>query len=57
MPSVAKPALCRDGKDSPHQDTVTYWWRKTLCDAGLLDLEAARPSTLFTSGLIDRRSP
>ena len=24
-----------DGQDPPHQNTVGYWWRKTLRDAGL----------------------
>ena len=25
-----------EGDDPPHQNTVGYWWRKTLRDAGLL---------------------
>ncbi len=41
-----------DGTDPPHQNTVNYWWRKTLRDAGLSGIKLHDLRHFFASGLI-----
>jgi integrase len=36
----------------PHQNTVSYWWRKTLRDAGLKDIKLHDLRHFYASGLI-----
>jgi integrase len=36
----------------PHQNTVGYWWRKTLRDAGLKDIKLHDMRHFYASGLI-----
>ena len=38
--------------DPPHQNTVGYWWRKTLRDAGLSGIKLHDLRHFFASGLI-----
>ena len=44
-PPTAPPA-------PPHQNTVGYWWRKTLRDAGLSGIKLHDLRHFYTSGLI-----
>ena len=41
-----------DGHDPPHQNTVGYWWRKTLRDAGLTGIKLHDLRHFYASGLI-----
>jgi integrase len=41
-----------DGDDPPHQNTVGYWWRKTLRDAGLSGIRLHDLRHFYASGLI-----
>ena len=41
-----------DGEDPPHQNTVGYWWRKTLRDAGLSGIKLHDLRHFYASGLI-----
>jgi integrase len=41
-----------DGDDPPHQNTVSYWWRKTLRAAELSDIKLHDLRHFFASGLI-----
>ena len=41
-----------DGQDPPHQNTVGYWWRKTLRDAGLSGIKLHDLRHFYASGLI-----
>jgi integrase len=41
-----------DGGDPPHQNTVSYWWRKTLRDAGLTGIKLHDLRHFYASGLI-----
>ena len=41
-----------DGDDPPHQNTVGYWWRKTLRDAGLAGIKLHDLRHFYASGLI-----
>ena len=41
-----------DGNDPPHQDTVGYWWRKTLRDASLSGIKLHDLRHFYASGLI-----
>ena len=38
--------------EPPHQNTVGYWWRKTLRDAGLSGIKLHDLRHFFASGLI-----
>ena len=40
------------GDNPPHQNTVGYWWRKTLRDAGLSGIKLHDLRHLYASGLI-----
>lgn len=40
-----------DGEDPPHQNTVGYWWRKTLRDAGLAGIKLHDLRHFYASGL------
>jgi integrase len=40
------------GDGPPHQNTVGYWWRKTLRDAGLPGLKLHDLRHFYASGLI-----
>jgi integrase len=41
-----------EGDDPPHQNTVGYWWRKTLRDAGLTGIKLHDLRHFYASGLI-----
>ena len=41
-----------EGDDPPHQNTVSYWWRKTLGDAGLSGIKLHDLRHFYASGLI-----
>jgi integrase len=41
-----------EGDDPPHQNTVGYWWRKTLRDAGLAGIKLHDLRHFYASGLI-----
>jgi integrase len=41
-----------DGDDPPHQNTVSYWWRKTLRDADLSGFKLHDLRHFYASGLI-----
>jgi integrase len=41
-----------DGDNPPHQNTVGYWWRKTLRDAGLSGIKLHDLRHFYASGLI-----
>ena len=41
-----------EGDDPPHQNTVGYWWRKTLRDADLSDIKLHDLRHFYASGLI-----
>lgn len=41
-----------DGDDPPHQNTVSYWWRKTLADAELHQIKLHDLRHFYASGLI-----
>ena len=41
-----------DGDNPPHQNTVSYWWRKTLRDAGLTGIKLHDLRHFYASGLI-----
>jgi integrase len=41
-----------EGDDPPHQNTVGYWWRKTLRDAGLSGVKLHDLRHFYASGLI-----
>lgn len=41
-----------EGDQPPHQNTVGYWWRKTLRDAGLSDIKLHDLRDFYASGLI-----
>ena len=41
-----------EGDDPPHQNTVGYWWRKTLRDAGLSGIKLHDLRHFYASGLI-----
>jgi integrase len=41
-----------DGEDPPHQNTVGYWWRKTLRDADLSGVKLHDLRHFYASGLI-----
>ena len=41
-----------DGDNPPHQNTVSYWWRKTLYDAGLSGIKLHDLRHFYASGLI-----
>ena len=41
-----------EGDDPPHQNTVGYWWRKTLSDAGLSAIKLHDLRHFYASGLI-----
>lgn len=41
-----------EGDDPPHQNTVGYWWRKTLRDAGLTSIKLHDLRHFYASGLI-----
>ena len=41
-----------DGDNPPHQNTVGYWWRKTLRDAGLTGIKLHDLRHFYASGLI-----
>lgn len=41
-----------DGENPPHQNTVGYWWRKTLRDAGLSGIKLHDLRHFYASGLI-----
>jgi integrase len=41
-----------DGDQPPHQNTVGYWWRKTLRVAGLSDIKLHDLRHCYASGLI-----
>ena len=41
-----------DADDAPHQNTVGYWWRKTLRDAGLTGIKLHDLRHFYASGLI-----
>ena len=41
-----------EGDDPPHQDTVGYWWRKTLRDAELTGIKLHDLRHFYASGLI-----
>ena len=56
-PPTAPPASNRwlfagEGDDPPHQNTVGYWWRKTLRDAGLSGIKLHDLRHFYASGLI-----
>jgi len=38
--------------DPPHQNTIGYWWRKTLRDASLSDIKLHDLRHFYASGLI-----
>ena len=40
------------GENPPHQNTVGYWWRKTLRDAGLFGIKLHDLRHFCASGLI-----
>jgi integrase len=40
------------GENPPHQNTVGYWWRKTLRDAGLEGIKLHDLQHFYASGLI-----
>ena len=44
--------LFGEGSDPPHQNTVGYWWRKTLRDAGLAGIKLHDLRHFYASGLI-----
>ncbi len=44
-----------EGDDPPHQNTVSYWWRKTLRDAGLSGVKLHDLRHFYASGLIAAR--
>ncbi len=41
-----------EGDDPPHQNSVGYWWRKTLRDAGLSGIKLHDLRHFYASGLI-----
>lgn len=41
-----------EGDDPPHQNTVGYWWRRTLRDAGLTGIKLHDLRHFYASGLI-----
>jgi integrase len=41
-----------EGDDPPHQNTVGYWWRKTLRDAGVSGIKLHDLRHFYASGLI-----
>ena len=41
-----------EGADPPHQNTVGYWWRKSLSDAGLSGIKLHDLRHFYASGLI-----
>ncbi|WP_241005186.1 site-specific integrase [Nocardioides sp. zg-1228] len=41
-----------EGDEPPHQNTVGYWWRKTLRDAGLSGIKLHDLRHFYASGLI-----
>ncbi|WP_260430905.1 site-specific integrase [Nocardioides sp. LS1] len=41
-----------EGDDPPHQNTVGYWWRKALRDAGLTNIKLHDLRHFYASGLI-----
>jgi integrase len=41
-----------EGDDPPHQNTVGYWWRKALRDAGLTGIKLHDLRHFYASGLI-----
>ncbi|WP_457202176.1 tyrosine-type recombinase/integrase [Nocardioides sp. HB32] len=41
-----------EGDEPPHQNTVGYWWRKTLRDAGLSGIKLHNLRHFYASGLI-----
>ncbi len=41
-----------EGDDPPHQNTIGYWWRKTLRDAGLAGIKLHDLRHFYASGLI-----
>lgn len=41
-----------EGDDPPHQNTVGYWWRKTLRDAGQSGIKLHDLRHFYASGLI-----
>jgi integrase len=41
-----------EGDEPPHQNTVGYWWRKTLRDAGLTGIKLHDLRHFYASGLI-----
>ncbi len=41
-----------EADDPPHQNTVGYWWRKTLGDAGLTGIKLHDLRRFYASGLI-----
>jgi integrase len=41
-----------EGDDPPHQNTVGFWWRKTLRDAGLARMKLHDLRHFYASGLI-----
>jgi integrase len=41
-----------ESEDPPHQNTVGYWWRKTLRDAGLSGIKLHDLRHFYASGLI-----
>jgi integrase len=41
-----------EGDDPPHQNTVGYWWRKTLREAGLAGIKLHDLRHFYASGLI-----
>ena len=44
--------LAGEGDDPPHQNTVVYWWRKTLRDAELSGIKLQDLRHFYASGLI-----
>jgi integrase len=41
-----------DGSDPPHQNSIGYWWRRTLHDAGLSGIKLHDLRHFYASGLI-----
>jgi len=48
----ARRLFAGEGDDPPHQNTVGYWWRKTLRDAALSTIKLHDLRHFYASGLI-----
>lgn len=48
----ARLLFAGEGDDAPHQNTVGYWWRKTLRDASLSGIKLHDLRHFYASGLI-----